>query len=421
MKLFEVIRKYDGIYNITEVERSEKMRKIIFYKLNGKVKSEELLNKENLEHINGMMTKCTMLDGSEEVGFADPTGVQDKENYDGKIHDYIYLWTWDNLDEKTGDLIGDGDEKYNQTFKTVKINDIERVEVITYSNLRWGEKLTNKFEFYRNENEFASPKFLINKRKEEERNEYNQDKEKIYYYLTVKYEDYYSKKEYNYISDDTSVEIGDRVLVDMAGEVVIAEVLETAYCDKFDAPFPVYKTKKIITKVSEDFDTEDIEFYEELDSKTIDTIRMNINDTYFEFGILNYREGKDNDDNWNEIKINVHNSNFKYFKKSELMTSVEVEKILEMLEKLLNGELEEKEEIGFYEPDLEFYLYPKINLWNTGKYAYIKEGREIQDIYMELNINLTDRSGEYTGQRYVMIFNREEIEKITKYIKNVIG
>lgn len=44
----------------------------------------------------------------------------------------------------------------------------------------------------------------------------------------------------------------------MAGEVVIAEVLETAYCDKFDAPFPVYKTKKIITKVSEDFDTEDI-------------------------------------------------------------------------------------------------------------------------------------------------------------------
>lgn len=115
--------------------------------------------------LNGMMTKCTMLDGSEEVGFADPTGVQDKENYDGKIHDYIYLWTWDNLDEKTGDLIGDGDEKYNQTFKTVKINDIERVEVITYSNLRWGEKLTNKFEFYRNENEFASPKFLINKKK----------------------------------------------------------------------------------------------------------------------------------------------------------------------------------------------------------------------------------------------------------------
>lgn len=35
----------------------------------------------------------------------------------------------------------------------------------------------------------------------------------------------YSDKEYNYISDDTSVEIGDRVLVDMSGELVIAEVV----------------------------------------------------------------------------------------------------------------------------------------------------------------------------------------------------
>ena len=40
---------------------------------------------------------------------------------------------------------------------------------------------------------------------------------------------------------------------------------------------------------------------------------------------------------------------------------------------------------------------------------------------MELNINLTDRSGAYTGQKYIMIFDREEIEKITKYIKKIIG
>ena len=40
-----------------------------------------------------------------------------------------------------------------------------------------------------------------------------------------------------------------------------------------------------------------------------------------------------------------------------------------LMEKLLNDELKEKEEIEFYEPDLEFTLYPKINLWNTGKYT----------------------------------------------------
>ena len=127
------------------------MKKIIFYKLDGQIKSEEKMHKENLGNINGMMTKCTMINGIEEVGFADPTGIYNKEKYDGKVHDYIYLWTWDNLDESTGKLIGDDDEKYNQTFKSVKIDDIEKIEAITNSNPRWGGKLTNKFRFRSND------------------------------------------------------------------------------------------------------------------------------------------------------------------------------------------------------------------------------------------------------------------------------
>ena len=127
------------------------MKKIIFYKLDGQIKSEEKMYKENLGHINGMMTKCTMINGIEEVGFADPTGIYNKEKYDGKVQDYIYLWTWDNLDESTGKLIGDDDEKYNQTFKSVKIDDIEKIEAITNSNPRWGGKLTNKFRFRSND------------------------------------------------------------------------------------------------------------------------------------------------------------------------------------------------------------------------------------------------------------------------------
>lgn len=34
-----------------------------------------------------------------------------------------------------------------------------------------------------------------------------------------------------------------------------------------------------------------------------------------------------------------------------------------------------------------------------------------------MTINLTDREGTYTGQKYVMILDREEIEKIVKYMK----
>lgn len=394
------------------------MRKITFYKLDGQVKSEELLTKENLEHISGMMTKCIMRDGTEEVGFADPTGAYDKEKYSEKVEEYIYLWTWDNLNEETGELAEDDDGKYNQTFKPVKIDDIEKVEAIIYSNPRWGGKLTNKFEFYINDNSENAdkiPKFLIKGKHEE-----NDDSdEEIYYYLTVKYEGYCSNKEYNYISDDLTIEVGDRVLVDMAGELVVADVLETAYCDKFDAPFPVHKTKKIIKKVSGDFDTNDIEFYEEENGILPDNIlHMNIDDTIFELGIFDYVPGEDNDDNWVKMIVKIKNKNFNYLENSELMTSAEVERLLNGLQKLLNDELKEKEEIGFYEPDLEFDLYPK---GDTENYDYIEDGYRMQDIYVEFTVNLTDKEGIYTGQKYVMIFDREEIEKIVTYIKTIVN
>lgn len=245
--------------------------------------------------------------------------------------------------------------------------------------------------------------------------------DKIYYYLTVKYEEHYSNKEYNYISDDTSVKVGDRVLVDMAGELVIADVLETAFYDKFEAPFPVHKTKRIIKKVDDDFDIDDIEFYdEENDNLPYNVLYMNIDDTNFELGIFDYVRGENNDDNWANLIVKVKNKNFNYLRNAELMTSAEVERLLNGLQKLLNDELKEKEVIGFYEPDLEFDLYPRMNLWDTGDYSYIKEGYEIQDIYVEFTINLTDREGTYTGQKYVMIFDRENIEKIVEYMKKIV-
>ena len=248
-----------------------------------------------------------------------------------------------------------------------------------------------------------------------------------YYFLTVKYEDYSGYKEYNYISEDSTVIVGDRVLVDRAGNLAIAEVLETGYYDKFNSPFPVERTKKIIKKVDKDFYIEDIETYNDWehfldieDSFGVKNIKMNIDDTYFEFGITKYVQGQDDDEKWTNIKIKVNNAYFKYFNKGELMTSVEVDKLLKELEKLLDGKLKKHKEINFYEPDLKFDLYPKINLWHIGKFIYIKPGHEMQDIYMELTINLTDKDGAYIGQKYSIIFDRKEIEQLVKYIKSVV-
>ncbi len=123
------------------------MKKITFYKSNGEINSEEQLTNGNLAHIHGMMTKCYLVNGKMAEGFADSFRSSEKNGFDSKVHDYIYLWTWDNLDEHTGKLIGSNEQKYSQTFKKVKIDEIEKVEAIIYSNPRWGGKLTNKFEF----------------------------------------------------------------------------------------------------------------------------------------------------------------------------------------------------------------------------------------------------------------------------------
>lgn len=121
--------------------------KIIFYNLVGEIHSEKSLNEEFLRNTNGMMLKCHMKNGVEEIGFADPYRIHDKD-FDNSVHDYINLWTWDNLDEDKHELIGDNDSKYNKTFKRVNIKDIVYIEAVLCSNPRWGGRLTNNFDYF---------------------------------------------------------------------------------------------------------------------------------------------------------------------------------------------------------------------------------------------------------------------------------
>ena len=372
------------------------MKKIVYY-INGHEKSKEILNKDNLKHIRGMKVKCYMSNGTNEIGFADPDNLHDNNNYDGLIHEHIYLWTWDNLDEESGELIGGDDSAYNRTFKAIKIEEIEKIDALVYSNPRWGTKLTNKFKI-------NSDNII--------------EKEKQYYYLTVKYESFDSDKEYNYISDDTNVDIGDKVLVDMTGKLTTAIVLKTAYLNDAEVPYPLEKTKKIIKKVDENFDIELCCNSEKISSNK--SLNMDIEDTKLELCISNYDKDDKEHRTWTKTFLVVKSMNFNYSINSELMTSTELNLLYKKLKQLLHDELDEKETISFFEPDLEFELYPKINLRDTGNYIYIREGEEIQDIIVEISIYLTNRNGVYTGQRYVLSLAREEIEIITEYISKII-
>lgn len=141
--------------------------KIKFYSSSGILQSEEELLEKNLVHIHGMISKCTLKNGDILTGFAECYRLN--YNFDNKVHNYIYLWNWDNIDEEKHELIGDNDNKYNQTFTKVNIDDIVLIESILYSNPRWGGRLTNKFEFYKSNesnnkkiDEVKIPPFLKN-------------------------------------------------------------------------------------------------------------------------------------------------------------------------------------------------------------------------------------------------------------------
>lgn len=119
--------------------------KIYFYNIEGKIDHDDNLNIETLGRINGLKVRCHLINNTEVVGFADSYRVL-TNNYDGTIHDFINIWTYDNLDESSHKLIGDENEKNKQTPQAILINNLSYIEAILFSNPSYGGTLTNKFE-----------------------------------------------------------------------------------------------------------------------------------------------------------------------------------------------------------------------------------------------------------------------------------
>ena len=96
-----------------------------------------------------------------------------------------------------------------------------------------------------------------------EQNDYEipDELQKQYYYVTVKYDEYNNGKTYCYISEDTTIETGDKVVVYMADNIVVATVVDTQYYTRENAPYPVEKTKRVIEKVTEETDLSKYDIY----------------------------------------------------------------------------------------------------------------------------------------------------------------
>lgn len=75
-----------------------------------------------------------------------------------------------------------------------------------------------------------------------------------YCIVSVKYCDYDGDKTYDYIleKDVDKTNIGDKVLVDRAGNEVLAKIVSKEFCNKDNARYPIDMTKKVIEIVKDD-------------------------------------------------------------------------------------------------------------------------------------------------------------------------
>ena len=114
---------------------------IMIYNRSGELTATKDLTNENLSTIAGTLSRIILKDGTSIEGYIDPLRVEGKDEFDGTVHDYIYLWTFKNLDENN--QIYNIEDGIN--IEKVIISDIKSVHAILYSHPKWGGKLTNKF------------------------------------------------------------------------------------------------------------------------------------------------------------------------------------------------------------------------------------------------------------------------------------
>ena len=103
-----------------------------------------------------------------------------------------------------------------------------------------------------------------------------------------------------------------------------------------------------------------------------------------------------------------------YYKQhDEILMPEEVDYLARALTDLLEDKIDAPDEIKLVEPDFVFMLYPKEDLRNNPKYAYIAPGHEIQDIYAEWRIFFWD--GGLTDNFLTITLDRGDITALRDF------
>lgn len=102
-----------------------------------------------------------------------------------------------------------------------------------------------------------------------------------------------------------------------------------------------------------------------------------------------------------------------------ILLSCEVEELADKIQKLLNDELTEIEEVICIEPDFKFILQPKKDLRENPRYAYVRDGYEFQDVYMEWKIFFWNEG--LTDNYLSLTIDRTDLQYLLNYLLLVKG
>lgn len=126
------------------------------------------------------------------------------------------------------------------------------------------------------------------------------------------------------------------------------------------------------------------------------------------------------DDQWCRCDYSFSSGSWLNYHKvmDEVLLSCEIERIAELLQKLLNDELSEKTELEFIEPDFQMTLCPKRDLRDDPRYLSVQPGHEIVDIYMDWRVYFWDEG--LTDNFLSVTLGREDIEMLLTYLQYVM-
>ena len=127
------------------------MQEIILFYFGGKIKDRLTPTPFNIRECHALKVRLTMKDGSVKEGFANTHCTWPErhllwEDKELEALDFLVLEKYIHIDEATQTFTCGGMQRNETACEQIMYADIEQIEAIAFSGIRWGAKPTNKFD-----------------------------------------------------------------------------------------------------------------------------------------------------------------------------------------------------------------------------------------------------------------------------------